>query len=96
MAGPYDALDFHEHIRKRLIARGISESEVRSVLDHGWPGRDAQPPTRCRVLVFLFNADWEGRHYQEKEVPVHFKVVEDEMVLLTAKARYGANFPRED
>ena len=48
------------------------------------------------MLVFLFNADWEGRHYQEKEVPVHFKVVEDEMVLLTAKARYGANFPRED
>ncbi len=29
MAGPYDALDFHEHIRKRLITRGISESEVR-------------------------------------------------------------------
>lgn len=96
MAGPHDALDFHEHIRKRLITRGISESEVRSVLDHGWPGTDAQPSAGCRVLVFPFNAAWEGCPYQEKEVTVYFKVVNDELVLLTAKARYGSNFPKGD
>lgn len=73
MAGSYDALDFHEHIRKRLIARNISESEVRSALEHGWPGTDAQPSTGCRVLEFPFNASWEGRHYQEKEVTVYFQ-----------------------
>lgn len=96
MDGPYGSLDFHEHIRKRLITRGISEAEVRSVLEHGWPGTDAQRSTGCRVLVFPFNADWEGRHYQEKQVTVYFKVVKDEVVLLTAKARYGSNFPRRD
>jgi hypothetical protein len=93
MDGPYGSLNFHEHIRKRLTTRGISEAEVRSVLEHGWPGTDAQPSTGCLVLVFPFNATWEGRHYEEKEVTV-FKVVNDELLLLTAKARYGFNFPR--
>lgn len=96
MTGFYGSLDFHDHIRKRLITRGISESEVRSVLEHGWPGTDAQPSTGCRVLVFPYNDTWEGRHHQEKEVTVYFKVVNDALVLLTAKARYGSNFPKGD
>ena len=32
---------------------------------------------------------WEGKLFEEKEVSVYYKVINDTMVLLTAKARYG-------
>jgi hypothetical protein len=39
---------------------------------------------------------WEETHYEEKEVTVYFKFEGGQFVLLTAIARYGQNFPRED
>jgi len=37
---------------------------------------------------------WEGRHFDEKEVTVYYKLVDDKLVLLTVKARYGKRFSR--
>jgi len=47
-----------------------------------------------KVLVFSYGAEWEGRFHDEKEVTVYYKVKDDQIVLLTAKARYGQGFPR--
>ena len=33
--------------------------------------------------------------YEEKEVSVYYREVGDERVILTTKARYGKDFPRE-
>jgi hypothetical protein len=42
----------------------------------------------------MFNDDWRGKHYAEKEVTVYFKIRGEDIIVLTAKARYGSRFPR--
>jgi hypothetical protein len=41
------------------------------------------------------NGMWEGSFFEEKEVSVYFKLLNDTIVLLTTKARYGKGFLRE-
>ena len=40
------------------------------------------------------NNEWEGKYFEEKEVSVYYKMISQEVILLTVKARYGKNFPR--
>lgn len=75
--------------------RGITEGEVRTTIQEGWPSSDAKPGTKGRTLVFPYDATWEGTHYEEKEVTVYFKTEDDELILLTAIVRYGSDFPRQ-
>ena len=35
------------------------------------------------------------RNYKDKEVTVYFKIEDDELILVTASAQYGSNFPRD-
>lgn len=35
------------------------------------------------------------RNYKDKEVTVHFKIEDDELILVTASAQYGSDFPRD-
>ena len=44
--------------------------------------------------MFPYEAEWEGQFYHEKEVTVYYKVTDEGLILLTAKARYGQGFPR--
>ena len=74
--------------------RGITEDEVRKTIREGWRSGDAKPGTQGRTMVFPYDADWKETHYEEKEVTVYFKVDNDELILLTAVARYGSDFPR--
>ena len=85
---------FHAPLRQRMEQRGITEEEVRTTMRQGWKASDAKPGTVGRTLVFPYNAEWEGTQYQEKEVTVYYKVDGDDLVLLTAIARYGRDFPR--
>lgn len=84
---------FHPHLRRRMEQRGITKEEVRETLQRGWTSGDAKPGTRGRTLVFTYDAQWEGTHYEEKEVTVYFKS-DSTLILLTAIARYGSDFPR--
>ena len=34
------------------------------------------------------------RNYKDKEVTVYFKIEDDELILVTASAQYGSDFPR--
>jgi hypothetical protein len=68
--------------RKRFVRRSSVGGR------RGTPSRE-----RGRTLVFTYNAQWEGTHYEEKEVTVYFKS-DNTLILLTAIARYGSDFPR--
>ena len=75
--------------------RGITKEEVEKTLNEGWTAEDARPGTLGKVLVLPFNNLWEGRIFEEKEVTVYYKIIKEEVVLLTVKARYGKGFPRK-
>ena len=86
--------DLHPHLWARMHQRGITLEEIEQTLNEGWEATDAKPGTLGRVMVFRYEAEWEGQFYQEKEVTVYYKVTDEGLILLTAKARYGQGFPR--
>ncbi len=47
-----------------------------------------------KYAVFAYNAEWEGKFFEEKEVTVYYKYKGEQFILLTAKARYGKNFKK--
>lgn len=42
-----------------------------------------------------YNREWQGEVFEEKEVSVYYKLVHEDIMLLTVKARYGKDFSRE-
>ena len=42
--------------------------------------------------MFLYNRIWEGKLFEEKEVSVYYRLVNNRVSLLTVKARYGKGF----
>ncbi|MBI5212224.1 MAG: hypothetical protein HY957_02490 [Nitrospirae bacterium] len=63
---------------------------------NGREAQDTKEGTSGKVMVFSFNASWEGNFFEEKEVTVYYKYKRGEFVLLTAKARYGREFARKE
>ncbi len=86
--------DLHPHLRARIHQRGVSRQEIERTLNEGGEATDAKPGTLGKVMVFPYEAQWEGQFYQEKEVTVYYKVTDEGFILLTVKARYGQGFPR--
>ena len=87
--------DIHPHLKLRMEQRGISRGEIEMTLNEGWIAKDAKPGTLGKLFVFPYNKIWEGKLFEEKEVCVYYKIVNDSIVLLTAKARYGKDFLKE-
>jgi hypothetical protein len=77
-----------------MSRRGVTKEEVETTLDQWWEADDAKIGTAGKVFVFPYNADWEGKRFEEKEVTVYYKFIGGKDVLLTVKARYGKSFPR--
>ena len=88
--------DFHEHIKARMLQRGISIEEIETTINRGWDADDAVEGTIGKVFIFPYNADWEGKFFEEKEVAVYYKYIGEKLILLTAKARYGKQFIRRE
>jgi len=84
--------DLHSHLKARMSQRGVTIQEIERVLNEGQEATDAKPGTLGKVFVFLYNGMWEGKLFEEKEVSVYYKLVNDRMMLLTVKARYGKGF----
>ncbi len=84
----------HAHLKARMAQRGITLLDIQQTLAAGWQATDGRPGTLGKVFVFSYKAEWEGRLYDEKEVTVYYKMKDGEIVLLTAKARYGQGFLR--
>ena len=72
------------------------DEEIEHTLNAGWAASDAKPGTKGKVFVFDYRAEWLGHFFEEKEVTVYYKVIGEAITLLTAKARYGKDFPRRD
>jgi hypothetical protein len=87
--------DLHPHLKARMLQRGITLEEIETVLNNGWDATDAKPGTIGKCLVFRYNETWEGKFCEEKEASVYYKVVNNRMMLLTVKARYGKGFLKE-
>ena len=88
--------DIHVHLRTRMRQRGISQAEIQETFNQGWPAKDTKEGTWGKTMVFEYRQEWEGQWFEEKEVTVYYKHVQEHLVLLTVKARYGKDFPRED
>ncbi|MBN2542514.1 DUF4258 domain-containing protein [bacterium] len=89
-----DESNFHSHLRKRMLQRGISTREIKTTIENGWEATDAKKETIGKVYVFQYGKTWEGIFFEEKEVTVYYKIESDQLIILTAKARYGNNFTR--
>lgn len=75
--------------------RGVTFEEIRQVMTEGEEAVESKPGTLGKVLVFPYDAEWEGRYYQEKEVTVYYKNIEGHgIIMLTVMARYGQKFSR--
>ncbi len=87
--------DLHAHLKARMEQRGITKEEIEYVLNEGWNAKDAKTGTLGKVFVFQYNREWQGEVFEEKEVSVYYKLVHEDIMLLTVKARYGKDFSRE-
>lgn len=88
--------DFHPHLKSRMLQRGVKAEEIERVLNEGWDATDTKSGTLGKVFVFPYNGIWEGELFEEKEVSVYYKMVDDIIMLLTVKARYGKGFLKEE
>ena len=86
---------FHPHLNTRMKQRGITRTEIEKTLNTGHDAPDAKPGTIGKVKTFAFEGEWEGKYYKEKQVIVYYKQVADNIILLTAIAKYGDQFSRE-
>ncbi len=75
--------------------RGVTRQEIERTLNNGWEALDSKEGTLGKMFVFPYNEEWLGQYFEEKEVTVYYKITDDEIVLLTVKARYGQDFPKE-
>ncbi|MDI6731243.1 MAG: DUF4258 domain-containing protein [Candidatus Margulisbacteria bacterium] len=85
-------IDIHAHLKARMLQRGISIAEIELTLAKGCRALDAKEGTAGKTLVFPYEKEWEGKHYNKKEVTVYFKYTRKELIILTVKARYGNDF----
>jgi len=74
--------------------RGISIREIETVMNKGWLIRTAKTGTHGKAYVFSYNKKWLGEYFEEKEVTVYYKIKDKSIILLTAVAKYGKNFPK--
>ena len=87
--------DLHAHLKARMEQRGITKAEIERTLNDGWEAKDAKSGTIGKVFVFPYNRTWQGDLFQEKEVTVYYEVINEDILLLTVKARYGKHFRKE-
>lgn len=87
--------DLHPHLITRMTQRGVTLEEIEHTLNRGWAAQDAKTGTEGKVWVFSYERVWEGQFFEEKEVSVYYKMVDRNIVVLTVKARYGKDFPKE-
>ena len=89
-------IDYHLHLLARMAQRGITRQEVERTLAEGRAVSDARPGSQGKVLVHRYDGEGLGRFYEEKEVTVYHRMSGEELVVLTAIARYGSGLERRE
>lgn len=82
------AVHFHPHARKRMEERGATEEdEVRATVEQGeqFPAKFGRTGFRCN---FLFDSEWQGRHYRTKQVEAYAVREGFDWLVITVITRY--------
>jgi hypothetical protein len=77
-----------DHARLRMAERGASEDDVRHAIETG----RAEPQRAGRwakEAVFPYNADWQGRRYEQKKVRAVYVEEGARVVVVTVYVYYG-------
>ena len=78
---------FTKHSLKQIESRGILQKEITESIYHStW--HNAEYSRFSATRVFMFNDNWEGEFYRQKEVKVIFKKENDKIIVITSIARY--------
>jgi hypothetical protein len=88
--------ELHPHLKSRMMQRGVSVEEIEIAIKNGILAKDARQGTVGKTQVFSYDKMWEGKHYKQKEVTVYYKRGDKNLIVLTVKACYGTNFPKEE
>ena len=81
-------VDYTNHARRHMRARGVTEEEVADVIRTGSvaPGRLGRLIT-TKVLTTGYH--WQGSDYPHKEVQVIHTQGQPQITVITVKSRYG-------
>lgn len=74
--------DVHPHLKARMLQRGISTAEIEETINKGGNAGDVKEGTMGKVFIFPYDAEWEGKFFEEKEVTVYYKYKAERLILL--------------
>ena len=76
------------HTVERAIERGASEIEIINTLENGTIiiGKKGR---LGKAMVFEFNNDWKGEHYDQKKLEVFYLIENDVIITVTVYVYYG-------
>ncbi len=81
------AVQFHPHAKERMLERGTTESEVVLTLEHGeqFPAKFKRTGFRRN---FVFNNEWRGKYYKNKQVEVYAVKENTDWFVITIITKY--------
>lgn len=81
------AIQFHPHARERMEERGTTEDEVRKTIEHGeqFPAKFGRTGFRRN---FLFNGEWRGEYYANKQLEVYAVQKGNDWLVITIITKY--------
>lgn len=77
-----------EHILRMMFERGASFAEVAETIETG-ASVPAHSGRQARIRVFPLHSEWNGRHYEEKELRVVYTQQGEDIVPVTVITRFG-------
>jgi len=80
-------VQFHPHARDRLQERGATEEEVATAIERGerFSAKYGRSGFRSN---FLFNGQWNNRHYRTKQVEVYAVEEDDSWLVITVVVKF--------
>jgi len=77
-----------DHAKERAIERGATEDEIYETLKNGGvlPARNNR---FAREKIFLFEGEWNGKIYKEKQVKVIYIIEMNILTIITVIVKYG-------
>jgi len=79
---------FIDHARQRMVERGASEADVQRVLETG-QAEEERAARWAKEAVLPYNAEWQGKTYDQKKVRVIYLEEGDQLVVITVYVYYG-------
>lgn len=77
-----------EHAKDRAIERGTDEKEIGMVLSGGQE-IPLKKGRKYKEKVFVYNKEWMGKMYPQKNVKVVYVEENDQIIVITVKVSYG-------